>query len=136
MDDINCVVIAGRLTRESELKYFNSGSSVLNFSMASNRSVKRGDNWESEASFFDVELFGKMGESLQKYLTKGKQVIVSGSLKQQRWEQEGHSRSKILITANKIQLVGGEKHEQQNTAHEMVSKAFSGPEMFSDDIPF
>ena len=52
--DINSVVIVGRLTRDAELRYLNSGTAVASISIAVNRSKKDGDQWISEANFFDV----------------------------------------------------------------------------------
>lgn len=106
MADINCVVLVGRLTRDAELKYTNTGYPVCNFSIAVNRRRRNGDVWEDEASFFDIVLWGKQGEALNQYLVKGKQVSVSGELRQNRWEQDGQTRSKVEVIANNIQLLG------------------------------
>ena len=46
-------------------------------------------------SFFDLVLFGKLGEVLSEHLTKGKPVVVSGELEQQRWEKDGQNASKV-----------------------------------------
>ncbi len=107
MEDVNYVIIIGRLTRDAELKYTNSGLAVSSFSLAVNRRKRSGDNWEDEVSFFDLALFGKRAESLNQYLTKGQQVAVEGSLTQDRWEQDGNKRSKVKIIADNIQLLGG-----------------------------
>lgn len=113
MADINHVVLVGRLTRDSELKYIQAGSSVCKFSLAINRRRKSGEDWTEEAHYFDIVLWGKQGEALHQYLTKGKQVAVEGELRQNRWEQDGQSRSKIEIVANNIQLLGGSSGNSQ-----------------------
>jgi len=107
MADINHVVIVGRLTRDAELKYTASGQAVCKFSVAVNRRRKNGDQWEDEANYFDVVLWGRQGESLNQYLLKGKAVGVDGELRQDRWQQDGQNRSKVEIVANNIQLLGG-----------------------------
>ena len=107
MADLNVVALTGRLTRDSELKYTNGGMAICAFSVAVNRRRKQGDEWIDEANFFDVTLFGRRGEAIQRYLTKGTQVAVQGELKQDRWEQDGNRRSKIQIIANDITLLGG-----------------------------
>ncbi len=106
MEDVNYVILIGRLTRDAELKYTNSGLAVSSFSLAVNRRKRSGDNWEDEVSFFDLALFGKRAEGLNQYLTKGQQVAVEGTLTQDRWEQDGNKRSKVKILANNIQLLG------------------------------
>ncbi|MBN2050110.1 MAG: single-stranded DNA-binding protein [Spirochaetales bacterium] len=107
MTDVNSVVLIGRLTRDAELKYTSAGMAISNFSLAVNRSRKVGDRWEEEASFFDCTAFGKQAEAVNQYMTKGKQVAVQGELRQDRWEKDGQSRSKVVIIANTLQLLGG-----------------------------
>ncbi|NBB89618.1 MAG: single-stranded DNA-binding protein [Spirochaetes bacterium] len=107
MADINQVVLVGRLVRDAELRYLSSGTSVMNFSIAVNRRRKQGDQWVDEASFFDVELFGRQAESIQRFMVKGKQVGIQGELRQDRWEQDGQNRSKVRVHAINLQLLGG-----------------------------
>ena len=105
--DINHVVIVGRLTRDAELRYTNSGSAVANISLAINTRRRRDDQWVDEAHFFDAVGWGKTAESLSPYLTKGKQIGLEGELRQNRWEQDGQRRSKVEIFTRNIQLLGG-----------------------------
>jgi single-strand DNA-binding protein len=72
-----------------------------------NRRRKNGDQWEDEANFFDIVLWGRQGESLNQYLVKGKLVGVDGELRQDRWVQDGQNRSKVEIVAANLQLLGG-----------------------------
>ena len=130
MTDNNVVSINGRLTREAELRFSTSGTVILRFSIAVNRSVKKGDKWEDEASFFDCAMFGKMAESVSKYLNKGKQVSIIGELVQNRWEKDGEKRSKVEIIVNRLQLLGGKDEQKQDNQEQQ------GPESFEDDIPF
>lgn len=159
MSDVNHVTLIGRLTRDAELKYLSSGTPVCKFSVAVNRRVKKGESWVDEASFFDVTLFGKSGEGLALYMVKGKQIAVEGSLHQNRWEQEGQTRSKIEIMADNIQLLGskdaesghgatqnrpndnGHQNDRQDARTPPARQAQAGqqadtPPDFPDDIPF
>jgi len=145
-------VLIGRLTRDAELKYSSGGAAICRFSLAINRRKKQGDEWVEEANFFDVVLFGKSGESINQYLVKGKQVAVEGELHQNRWEQDGQSRSKVEIYANNVQLLGGggggsgggsygggaqarPAREQGGPARDQEAPA-RGSDDFNDDIPF
>lgn len=112
-EDLNRVILVGRLTRDAELQYTNSGWAILKMGLACNRRRKQGDQWVDEANFFDVTLFGKRGESLSQYLQKGQQIAVEGQLKQDRWEQDGMKRSKVVVEATNIQLLGG-RNDRQN----------------------
>jgi single-strand DNA-binding protein len=151
MADINSVTIAGRLTRDAELSYTNSGMAMVKLGVALNTRKKEGDQWVDEAHFFDVVLWGKQGESLANYLTKGKQVAIEGSLRQNRWEKDGQSHSKVVINANNIMLLGGrdnnneagqspvrsnyERSPDKNMAPKRAKPAISESD-FEDDIPF
>lgn len=126
MKDTNQVITVGRLTRDAELKYTNSGVAVCSFSIAVNTSKKSGDQWVDEANFFDVTQFGQMAESVHQFLKKGQQVCVTGHLKQDRWETDGQKRSKISIIAEFVQLLGGKKSESTGDA----------PQSFDADVPF
>jgi single-strand DNA-binding protein len=104
-EDINSVTLVGRLTRDAELKYTNTGMAITHFAIAVNRTRKDGDQWVDEANFFDVNLWGKRGESLNQYLQKGTQVAVLGELRQERWEKDGQKNSRVSIHCNNIQLL-------------------------------
>ncbi|MFP4385085.1 MAG: single-stranded DNA-binding protein [Spirochaetia bacterium] len=147
MADINHVVLVGRLTRDAELKYTNTGLAICNFSIAVNRRRKQGDQWVEEASFFNVVLMGRMGEAISQYLVKGKQVGVDGELRQNKWEQDGQPRSRVEIFANNIQLLGGRGGSGGSGGYEDDSSFSSRPprrneqasdndDQFEDDIPF
>jgi len=142
MTDLNRVVLIGRLTRDAELKYTSSGQAVCKFSIAVNRRKKNGDQWEDEANYFDIVVWGKQGESLHPYLTKGKMVGVDGELRQDRWQQEGQNRSKVEVIANNIQLLGGDRKDSKNAPSEESSSSegqsysSSKDDGFTDDIPF
>ncbi|MCL2211572.1 MAG: single-stranded DNA-binding protein [Treponema sp.] len=156
MADINHVVLIGRLTRDAELKYTAGGQAVCKFSIAVNRRKKNGDQWEDEANFFDIVLWGKQGESLQSYLTKGKMVGVDGELRQDRWQQDGQNRSKVEIIASYIQLLGGsgnnssgsgyaggsgqsgdrQNHQNNQNQNQQESSYQPRDDGFTDDIPF
>ena len=126
MTDINRVFLVGRLTRDADLRFTNSGTPVGKFSIAVNRSRKNGDKWDEEVNYFDIVLWGRIAEALSKYLLKGKQVAVEGELRQSRWEQEGQHRSRIEIHASNIQLLGGDKNTTGNSNQNYNNNASQG----------
>ncbi len=111
--DINSVVICGHLVRDVEITYSNSGFPFGRISIANKYSKKQGDEWKEEVNFFDVKIFGKICESLQQYLLKGKQVAIKGELRQERWEKDGQNHSKVVIDAHDIQLLGGKAEKKE-----------------------
>lgn len=136
MADINHVILIGRLTRDAELKYTSGGMAVCKFDIAVNKKRKQGEQYIDEVSYIPIVLWGKSGEALNQYLVKGKQVAVEGELHQNRWEQDGQSRSKIEINANNVQLLGGNQGAGNNTTAPCGNNANkSTPPSFPEDIP-
>jgi len=156
MADINQVVLVGRLTRDVELKYTNTGFAIANLSLAVNRRVKKDDTWQDEGNFFNCVLLGKRAEALAQYLVKGKQIGIQGELKQDRWEQAGQPRSRVEIFVTNIQLLGGRsagqdsvispRQTEEHPAQEIPAQEIPAQEIpaheiptaddFDDDIPF
>ena len=158
--DINRVVLVGRLTRDAELSYTNTGFALTKFSIAINRRKKSGDQWVDEANFFDATLWGKRGESLNQYLSRGQQVAIDGELRQDRWEKDGVKNSRVTIHVNDIQLLGSKNSErtssvnntgggdyqskpsqpsqpnQSSNSNAQPFDSYSGGGSFEDDIPF
>ncbi|MBN1869552.1 MAG: single-stranded DNA-binding protein [Candidatus Omnitrophica bacterium] len=102
---LNSVNIMGNLTRDPELKYTNSGKSVCNLSIANNRVYTSGKEKVNEVSYFDVEVWGAVAENCAKYLSKGSGIIVEGRLRQDRWEKDGKTQSRVRIAANSIHFL-------------------------------
>ena len=127
--DINRVTLVGRLTRDAEVKSTQGGMQITKFALAVNRRRKQGDEWIDEAHFFDCVIFGRMGEAISRYLTKGKQIAVDGALTQDRWEQDGVKRSRVQIVADNVQLLGSKGEDSG------PSKAAPSDD-FEDDVPF
>ena len=113
--DLNQFFIIGRLTRDVEIKYSQSGVPVGRLSIANNQKVKRNGQWQDVTNFFDIAIFGKSANNLAQYLTKGKQIAVSGAMKQDRWtDTNGNNHTKISLIASQLQLLGGANGTQQN----------------------
>lgn len=98
----------GNLTRDPELRSTNTGKSVCSFSLALNRSYKNASGeWQEATDFIDVVAWGPLGERVAQYVTKGRPVLVSGSLQSSSWEQDGKKRSKVEVLARDVTFLGG-----------------------------
>ena len=143
MRDTNTVTIVGRLTRDVDIRTLSSGTDVALYSIANNYSRKSGDSWINEVNFIDCEQFRGF-EGLIPYLTKGKQVSVTGALRQDRWiATDGGNRSKLKIIVGHLQLLGGEQPssfpaEKRNGSHAVTATAQTTESVisFDDDVPF
>ena len=142
--DLNHIDLVGRLTKDAEIRYTATGTAVLSISLAVGRREKKGDEWTDAVSYFDVTSFG---EGVHKYLLKGTQIAVSGSLVQERWEKDGQKHSRVKIVANAVQLLGSKKDDQgggqregsapaSRTAQQRPAADDFDPSAYESDIPF
>jgi len=107
--DLNEFQLCGHLTRDPELSYTPNNVAVCKFSIASNRG--------EEVSYFDVVCWGKVAEAISQYAKKGKQVICTGNMKQERWldKDTQKNRSKVVMNARGVQLMGGPREDGETT---------------------
>lgn len=135
----------GRLTRDAELKYLANGQAICHFSLVVDSREKNGGQYVDMPNYREVDLWGKLGESLNQYLTKGKLVAVSGEESYDSWKNEaGETKWKLKVKANSVQLLGG--GQRQESGGDFVPNAFKGgaaavpatvgADDFSDSIPF
>lgn len=112
MLELNKVMMVGRLTRDPEMVYGNSGNAIAKMGVAVNRRGYGGR--EDETYFIDVTAFGQSAEFVSKYFTKGKAIYIEGRLQQDRWtdRETGGNRSKVYVIAERVQFAES-KAEQQ-----------------------
>ena len=104
MVSFNRVILAGNLTRDPELRFTNDGVPVCSFGLAVNRVRSRSE----EVDFFDISAWRELGETIANYKKKGDPILVEGRLQYRTWEaQDGSKRSKVDITADNVQFLGG-----------------------------
>lgn len=145
MAGYNRIIIVGNLTRDPELKQLPSGQSVCRMSVATNRQFKNRQTGmqTQEVCYIDVDVWGVQAESSQKFLAKGRSVLVEGRLKFDSWQdQQGATRSKHSVTADRVVFLsnaGGQDIEDQagfgsdasDYASEKVSFSTQGTPEFS-----
>ncbi len=139
------ITLVGRLTRDAELKYTNGGQAVCHFTVATDARVKKGEQYVEEGSFWEVDLWGKRGEAVNQYLTKGALVGVLGPVRLEKSEYEGKTYTRAKVTAQELSLLGGKKQEQDAqgasagaTKPEAQQPVLGEPprDDFADDTPF
>lgn len=106
---LNKVMLIGNLTRDPEMRYTNSGTPVVTFGMATNKSWKDTEGETKEiAEFHNLVAWNKMAEICQQLLAKGMKVYVEGSLNTRSWEAEdGTTRYKTEIRVDDMILLDG-----------------------------
>ncbi len=107
MPNLNSLTISGRLTRDPELKYTQSGVPVFKGRMANNTFFKSADGeWKTETAYTGFVAWQALAERCYENLKKGSAIIVSGRLSSSEWETtEGEKRSQIEVRADRVQFL-------------------------------
>lgn len=140
---MNVVVLTGRLTRDPEVRYANeSQTAIARFSLAVDRPFSRDE--EKKADFPSVVCFGKTAELVEKYITKGKKIGVTGRLQTGSYtNKDGVKVYTTEVVADRVEFL--EKREQtENIAGDggfnqdvvQGGGVYKDFEKLEDDVPF
>ena len=157
MASYNKVILMGNLTRDPEVKFLPNGTAVANFGLAVNESYTDRQTGEQRESvcFVDIEAWGRQAEVVGEYFTKGRPILVEGSLKYDSWEaDDGTKRNRLRVRLQRFQFVGGRRDEDEMGGGYAdaqpaapsgqpapyqgapAPEASSAPSSTEDDIPF
>lgn len=129
---MNRVILIGRLASDVELRYTQSNRAVANFRLAVNRAFSK----EKKADFFRVVAWGAQAENVAKYLKKGSQCAVEGSIQIEQYkDKDGSDRWSTDIVASYVEFLGGKSSDKSSEAYE-DEKEYDYPAVDDDDIPF
>ncbi|OZI26679.1 single-stranded DNA-binding protein [Bordetella genomosp. 9] len=147
-NDLNRCEFIGRLGRDPETRYGADGGCVVNFSLAVGWKTKDKDGTE----WVRIVVFGKLAEICAEYLTKGKQVYVSGRMRTREYEKDGDKRYVTEVVADQMQMLAGKDNDQEREPQQkrssyadrksapQPSQPAKTPEQnladMDDDIPF
>ncbi len=92
---INMAVITGNVTRDPELRYTPSGSAVCSFGVATNHSIKRGDQWEDVPTFHNIVVWGKQAEYISNNVKKGTKVSLTGRIENRQYDAKDGTKKYI-----------------------------------------
>ena len=109
MGSVNKCILVGNLGRDAELRYTPGGAAVATLNLATTEvwNDKQGQKQE-KTEWHRIVVWGKQAESLQEYLTKGKQIYVEGRLQTRQWDdKDGNKKYTTEIKADRITLLGG-----------------------------
>lgn len=106
---MNNIAISGRLTRDPETVSMQDGNKYSKFSLAVDRPYQK-----DKTDFIDVIAWNKTAELVERYLIKGRQVIVQGSLQIDTYERDGVKRTKAVVRAERVEFIGTNPNTAQN----------------------
>jgi single-strand DNA-binding protein len=137
-NDLNSVQIAGNLTRDPELKTLDSGTAICNFSIANNRDYKKDGQPVEKVTFIDCQAWGKTGEIISQFFTKGKPILLEGENEYSEWTDKdtGKKRSKVSIKVSKFYFLNdGKKSDSQQSEPQPGLGGLGTPVTDQDHIP-
>ena len=134
-------IIKGNLGKDPEVKHFDSGSSVASFPVAVSDSYrnKDGENVD-QTEWYNVVVWGKLAEVVEKYVSKGDSVLIEGRMKTRSYEDKnGEKRYVTELNATELNMLGGARDQEapvtQRDANVPKRDANVGDEQ-EDDLPF
>lgn len=133
---MNIVVLNGRLTRDPELKFGQSGKAYSRFTIAVERSFQ--SDKEKSTDFINCVAFGKTAEFIGEYFRKGKKILLNGKLQMNQYEADGKKFTTYIVIVDTVEFGDSKKDESSlNNSHEDRVITNSNIEEFSDDeFPF
>jgi single-strand DNA-binding protein len=146
-NDLNKVVLIGRLIRDPELRVIPSGTSIASFSIANSKNYLQQGERVDKVSFFNCIAWGKTGEIIAQYCKKGKQIAIEGRLQSDSWEDKetGKKRTKVEIVVDNFQFLSnaqstGDTYNASEAKGSNAGDSGSVPDInknqFDEDIPF
>jgi len=117
MSNFNQVILMGNFTRDPQLSYTQNQTPVVECGVAVNRKWTKQDGSQGEeVAFVECQCYGKRAEVIVKHFTRGSPIFVQGRLKQERWEKDGTTHSRIRIMVESFEFIGKKEndYEQRN----------------------
>ena len=109
---LNHINLMGRLTRDPELRYTQTGTPVASFTLAVDRDFSSRENGEKQTDFIDCVAWRKTGEFVSKYFTKGSMAVVSGRLEIRDWQdREGNKRRSAEVVVDNVYFGESKRRE-------------------------
>jgi len=155
MANFNKVILAGNLTRDPELRYTPKGTAIAKIGLAINRTWKtESGETKEEATFVDVDAFGRQAEVIAQYMKKGRPLLIEGRLRLDQWEDKNtqQKQSKLKVVLESFSFLDSGRAEpgapaRENAAPEVVRPRPPAPAEATppaeaetpppeDDVPF
>lgn len=134
---MNKVILSGRLVRDPELRYTQTGKAVANFTLAVNRRFSH--NQEQTADFIPIVVWDKLAEVCSKHLFKGSQVLIEGRMQVRNYEaQDGSKRYVTEVIAQELEFMGTKPIAvtTENKPLSTQAQSFGSEVPADEEIPF
>ena len=141
MSSLNKIMLIGHLGKDPEVRYTSDGTPVATFSLATseNWTDKNGTRQE-RTEWHNIVAWRRLAELSKRFLVKGRQVYVEGSLRTRQWQdRDGNTRYTTEVIAQRVQFLGGPRGERTAEEPAPTFETNATPTLnagSSDDVPF
>lgn len=134
MASVNRVTIIGNLGRDPEVRFLPNGNALCTFSVATTEKWGKGEDRQERTDWHNVTVFGRTAENCGQYLSKGSSVYIEGSIRYNKVEKDGETRTYTNIVAQQVKFLSFGKGEHQGSGQSQSDSDDSMPE--DDSISF
>lgn len=129
---MNHITLIGRLTRDPELRYTQSGKAFCTFTLAVDRRFSKQNNSQPTADFIPCVAWDKLAEIIGNNLTKGRRVGIEGRLQTRTYEaKDGSKKSAFDVMIEEMEFLDTKKEGQSQPSQQKPSQ-----QNWTEDIPF
>jgi single-strand DNA-binding protein len=135
---MNSITLLGRLGKDPEVKFLNNGNAVAKFSLATTRKWKDKQTGEAKekTEWHQCTAWGKTGELIAEYFSKGDMILLEGALEYNEWEKEGVKITSAQINVSGFHFVGSKGDAKEAPQKQAPRAPSQQQEAYGDDVPF
>ncbi len=130
-------MLSGKIGRDPEFSISKNGTAICKLTLATNESVKKGNEWERLTEWHNIVIFGGRGEYIAKNCLKGDFLAVMGRIRTETWEKNGEKKSRVVIIADEVDFSPKTKNDKpKSDFQEEYEAAKNIEEKDDEDLPF
>ena len=132
---INKVILVGNVGRDPDFRSLPSGTNIATFSLATTDMRSKDENGNPRTEWHNIVAWGKLAEICDRFVTKGRQLYIEGSIRTRSYEKDGQKKYFTEVHANTIELLGPRGSGEQDAPSNGPGGGPSFPDDM-DDVPF
>jgi single-strand DNA-binding protein len=133
---VNKVILVGHVGRDPEMKSLPSGTNLATFSLATTDRRSKDENGNPRTEWHNIVAWGKLAEIVDRYVTKGKQLYIEGSIRTRTYEQDGQKKYFTEVHAQNMEMLGSRQGDGRGGPRDDFEGVAQGFPDDNDDVPF
>jgi single-strand DNA-binding protein len=133
---VNKVILVGHVGRDPEMKSLPSGTNLATFSLATTDRRSKDENGNPRTEWHNIVAWGKLAEIVDRYVSKGKQLYIEGSIRTRTYEQDGQKKYFTEIHVQNMEMLGSRQGDGGGAPRDDFEGVAQGFPDDNDDVPF